>query len=249
MLLMWGGYSVFRSSWEDGADEATWIMFAASTFSSTHKHGDDLEVLLYHKGDLFVEGGNRNYNYSDKMTAWVYSGYAHNVLLVNGEAYPVRVGANGFQSVYPEALETGIIGYDIEGDILSVTGRERRFSNVEQIRTLTYDRSGAEVVILDDLNALEEFEGTLLYHIAEGVNVEEKCDGWSLYRNGSLAAVISVTCDVGVELCTVREKDAAYPYCTWIFEGQEEPSYGTLLMVIIMGKAGRNEIRTRIDLK
>lgn len=70
-----------RSSWEDDSDEATWMLFCASTFSSTHKHGDDLNFLLYHKGDLFVEAGKRDYNYNDPKTAWAYSAYAHNVLM------------------------------------------------------------------------------------------------------------------------------------------------------------------------
>ena len=70
-----GGYAIFRSSWYDGPDAATWMIFQAATFSSAHKHSDDLSFLLYHKGELFVEAGNRTYNYADPMTAYVYSGY------------------------------------------------------------------------------------------------------------------------------------------------------------------------------
>ena len=242
-----GGYAVFRSSWEDAPEEATWMMFVASTFSSTHKHGDDLQVLLYHKGELFVEAGRRDYNYSDEMTTWAYSGYGHNVLLVDGEAYPVKKGENGFQSIYPEALETGITDYDLVGDVLRVTGKQVRFSNVSQTRTLQYDRMNDNVIIEDVLEASEDFEGTLLFHVAEGVEVEEVTAGWNLYRDGELVAVVSVEGKTEFEIETVTG-EGKYPYCTWIFNGNETPSYGALLMINISGEVGDNEIITSIDL-
>ena len=244
-----GGYAVFRSSWKEKADEATWMMLVASTFSSTHKHGDDLEVLLYHKGDLFVEAGRRDYNYTEEMTAWAYSGYAHNVLLVDGEAYPVKVGENGFQSIYSEALETRITDYDIDGDIARVTGQEHRFDGVEQERTLAYDKGNDKVTISDVLEADKDFEGTLLYHVAEGVDVEETSDGWNLYRGEELVAVVSVTGNVDFEVDTVRGENGEYPYQTWIFDGKKEPVYGSLLKINISGKLGNNKIDTSIDLK
>lgn len=242
-----GGYGVFRSSWE--RENATWMMLVASTFSSTHKHGDDLEVLLYHKGDLFVEGGKRNYNYLDEMTAWAYSGYAHNVLLVNEEAYPVKVGKTGFQSIESEALETGITEYNTTSATLSVTGKEYRFDGIEQERTLSYDRPNNIVTITDVLEAERDFKGTLLYHIAEGVEVSENAAGWNLYRDKKLVAVISVEGERKFELRTILAEDEEYPYCTWIFEGEEEPRCGSLLMIDVYGQSGRNKVDMVVEMK
>ena len=244
-----GGYGIFRSSWEDLPEEATWMLFMAATFSSTHKHGDDLSFLLYHKGDLFVEGGKRDYNYLEEETKWTYSSYAHNVLLVNGEGYPVKYGANGFQSIYPEALETHIVDFDLSGNTKSVTGVQKRYENIEQRRTMEYDKENEVVLIKDDLEATESFEGTLLFHVAEGVKVEEAEKGWKLYRNDELVAVVEVESTKDIELKSVVGEEGEYPYCTWIFNGYSEPKYGSLLIVNFNGEAGENLIKTNITLK
>ena len=103
------------------------------------------------------------------------------------------------------------------------------------------------VIIEDVLEASEDFEGTLLFHVAEGVEVEEVTAGWNLYRDGELVAVVSVEGKTEFEIETVTG-EGKYPYCTWIFNGNETPSYGALLMINISGEVGDNEIITSIDL-
>lgn len=243
-----GGYAIFRSSWSDSANEGTWMLFNAATHSSTHKHGDDLEVILYHKGDLFVEAGKRNYNYSDEMTAWSYSGYGHNVLLIDGESYPVKIGANGFQSIYPDALKTGITDYEIGESISSVTGFECRFKDVEQTRELTYNRTDNTVTIDDTLEASKSYDGTLLWHIAEGVDVVETSSGWDFFRDDELIASMTILSDTEFHLETIRGKEGSYPYMTWIFNGEDSPSYGSLLKINFDGNSGKTEITALIQL-
>ncbi len=244
-----GGYAIMRSSWDDSADEATWMMFLASTFSSTHKHGDDLSFLLYHKGDLFVEAGSRNYQYLEDETAWCYSSYAHNTLVVDGEAFPVHIGESGFQSVLPSAYETGITDYDLSGDTKTVTGVQKRYENVEQTRTLAYDKENDIVTVTDQLKAEDDIQATFIYHIAEGVDVEECADGWNLYRNGELVANVIVTSDNETELETITETEGEYPYYTWIFSGNEEPEIGSLLLVNMSCEAGNSEMEMMVVLK
>lgn len=245
-----GGYAVFRSSWDDSAVDATWMCFNAATFSSTHKHGDDLEVLLYHKGDLFVEAGKRNYNYADKETAYAYSGYGHNVLLVDGEAYPVKIGSNGFQSIYPDALKTGITDFALGEDIVSVTGAQYRFEGIEQLRTLAYDKQKSVVEIRDVLTANRTFDGTLLYHIAQGIEVQCVPNGWLLLRDDVPVARISVTSSLSeLELSEFTGgSEGSAPYYTWIFEGEEEPQIGSLLKIDGICPVGETEIITTIEL-
>lgn len=240
-----GGYAIFRSPWEE-EQKGTWMLFNAACHSSVHKHGDDLEVLLYHRGELFVEAGKRNFNYSDQETAWAYSGYGHNVLLVNGEAYPVKVGKNGFQSIYPEALQTKITAWGQEDDFSYVTGYQCRFPGVEQERTLIYDRMSQEVRIEDSIRAKEEFAGTLLWHVAEGVQVKENANGWAFYRRDVFVARAEVTADVPCNLETVGE-NGEYPYVPWIFNGKDDPAYGTLLKVNFEGKAGLSKVVLRVS--
>lgn len=242
-----GGYGIFRSSWDDPAEEATWMMLSAATFSSTHKHGDDLQVLLYHKGDLITEAGRRNYTYLEEKTAWAYSGYAHNVLIVDDEAYPVKVGKNGFQSVYSEAFDTHIVDYSIEDTKSSVTGYEHRFEGIEQTRTLEYDRISNTVTVTDALNADRNYKGTLLWHVAAGVEVQQNKDTYEFYRDAELVATLDVQAvEYTVELI---DGEGEYPYTTWLFDGKEDPVWGKLIKINFRGKQGSTEVQTVFTLK
>ena len=247
-LFTAGGYAVFRSSWKDSAQDATWMLLAAATHSSTHKHSDDLEVLLYHKGELFVEGGKRDYNYSDPVTAWVYSGYAHNVLLVDGEDFPVNVGDNGFRSILEGAKETGIVSGQTSDSFCSATASQQRFPGIVQKRTLSYDKTAQTVRIEDVITADRDFEGTLLWHVAEGVQVTLTEDGAVFSRNGEEIAAARITADVPVtwELVTGEGED---PYHTWIFEGQEEARIGSLLIVKADCGEGTSAVCMELELK
>ncbi len=243
-----GGYAIMRSDWDDSAEDATWIMFLAATHSSVHKHSDDLSFLIYHKGELFVEAGKRDYNYLDERTAWSYSGYAHNVLLVDGECFPVKKGANGFQSIYPEALKTRIIDYDLGNDVKWVTGMQRRFAGISQYRTLLYDKKENCINITDNIIATTDFRGTLLYHIADGIKIEATEKGWKLYRDTMLVADVYVNSNVQYCLDTVSHREGQYPYHTWIFKADGKMDLGGLLMINAECKAGCNSITLEIRL-
>lgn len=132
---------------------------------------------------------------------------------------------------------------------MSVTGKEYRFDGIEQERTLSYDRPNNIVTITDVLEAERDFKGTLLYHIAEGVEVSENAAGWNLYRDKKLVAVISVEGERKFELRTILAEDEEYPYCTWIFEGEEEPRCGSLLMIDVYGQSGRNKVDMVVEMK
>lgn len=234
-----GGYVVMRSGWSDPPEEATYILFMASTHSSTHKHGDDLSFILYHGGDLFVEAGNRDYNYTNEMTAYAYSGFAHNVLIVNNEAYPVKFWTNGAQGIYPEALETHITDYNLESDIKYVEGEQIRFAEVHQQRRITYDKAKNTVKIDDVLiptgggsTDVDNIPASLIYHLAEGVELEQKSDGWILLRDGRKVATVTMKSEeADLSLSAITEEQEFGSYHTWIFEGNTSPQYGSLLKV------------------
>ena len=222
-----GGYAIFRSSWNDKADEATWMLFNAATFSSTHKHGDDLEVLLYHKGDLFVEGGKRDYNYLDEKTAWSYSSFAHNVLVVNDKPFPVKIGSNGFQSIYPEALDTKIVDYDIEDEVKSVCGYQKRYEGIEQYRTLEYDKENNIIRIIDDIKANMIYNGSLLWHIDPEVVVVLEKNDIKFFRNDENIAIAHIESDSAYDIEMIQG-EGEYPYYTYTFANGEQRNGGLL---------------------
>lgn len=247
-----GGYAAFRSDWSDAVGNATWMAFCAATHSSTHKHSDDLQVLLYHKGDLFVEGGwSGTYNYLEKKCAWTYSGYAHNVLLINGEDYPVKIGPTGFRAILREAKETGITQFSIEENMSSVTGYQHRFNGVEQWRTLQYLRHENKFLVEDVLLAEQEFDGTLLWHIAEGVASSicgERQNHVEFRRAGELVAELSVEASADCSLAIIRDEDH-FPYTPWVFGNSTVPALASLLKADFRGTKGKNVVKTQLQLR
>lgn len=241
------GYAIMRSSWADGSEKATYLLFTAATFSSAHKHSDDLSFILYHKGDLFVEGGNRNFNYSEPKTKYTYSSYAHNVLLVNGEGFPVHIGESGFQSITENALDTHIIDYDLSSDDKWVKAVQNRFDNVTQYRTVSYNKLRNTVEINDELDVTEDVKSTLIYHITADVKIMPTNDGWKLYRGKDLVADVEVR-GAHAELQTISGSEGEYPLNTWIFDGKENPQIGSLLIINVDCMTGKNHINLIITL-
>ena len=241
------GYAIFRSSWYDAPGAATWMLFQAATFGSAHKHSDDLSFILYHKGDLFVEAGNRNYNYRDPMTAYVYSGYAHNVLCVDDKDFPVKTGKNGFRSVPAAALKTRITGSVTEGPVVSVTGTQERFPGIVQSRTLSFDKIGRKVAIKDDIEADREFKASLLFHLAPGITIKAEGEEMLLWRGTAKVAALRFAGDLPMKSRIVTGEGEP-PYRTWIFGGLPKPRCGPLVVLDACCHAGSNVVTTAIRL-
>lgn len=242
-----GGYGIMRSSWEDSAETGTWMMLAAATHSGVHKHNDDLNVLLYHKGDLFVEAGSRNYDYQNPFTNYTYQSYAHNVMLVDEN--PFRMGEN-LPSIDEVAKETGIVEAELEGDVHWIKGIQKRYKGVEQVRTLTYDRLQQTVVIKDEVQTFKnETSLRFLYHLAEGIEVEEIENGWILSRQGEPVATVTVRGTGSLTLSSVYGAgDGTSPYQGLIFNGNEDPTEGYVLMIEMNAPKGESELLVDIEL-
>ena len=66
-------------------------------------------------------------------------------------------------------------------------------------------------------------------------------------QGGSLIASVEVTGNTAFELETISG-EGEWPYCTWIFDGQSNPAFGTLLKINFEGTIGTQEILTKIYL-
>lgn len=249
------GYAVMRSSWEDEPEQATYLLFTAATYSSTHKHSDDLNFLLYHDGPLFVEAGKRDYDYTNPETAYAYSNYGHNVMLVNGEGFPIYYAESGAQRIssqeMPTAQATGITGYDMAADVAWVEGKQYRYHNATQTRSISYDKTvenaDAQVMVKDTVEATEQLSAEFLYHIAPGVQVEETSTGWNLWRDGVLAAEVECFSDAYVEHRTITGIGEGN-YSTAIYNGNEQAQYGAVLVLKVDCKKGTTESGIKITL-
>ena len=150
------------------------------------------------------------------------------MLLIDGESFPVKIGANGFQSIYPDALKTCILDSDISGDPLWVKGQCERFPGVLWQRTLAYSREEKQVIVTDDLISDDCHEATLVFHLAEGVTAHPLQDGWLLTRDGAKLAQVTVSGPENLHLNTYTG-EGSEPFYTWIFNGKTDPIYGTVL--------------------
>ena len=242
-----GGYAIFRSSGHDAPDKATWIMFLAATFGSAHKHSDDLSFLLYHKGDLFVEAGNRDYNYTDPMTAYAYSGYAHNVLCVDDKDFPVKVNKNGSQVVPKDARYTMIVNSVVDGPVASVTGIQVRFPGIHQERTLLYEKSIHTVTVMDRFLANRSFKASLLFHVAPDIVVRIEKKKILFMRNETAVATMKFNGSVEI-VPRIVTGPGKPPYHTWIFGGRKDPQCGSLVIVDANCTVGENIIVSNIEL-
>ena len=242
-----GGYGIFRSNWE--REDATWGMLVGATHSDAHKHSDDLEVLLYHKGDVFVEGGHCGYyNYKEEKCSWSYSGFAHNVLIVNDRSYPVNKTKSGIQRIPVEAFDTRIAKWDIGEKIFSVTGYEHRFADIEHWREVVFDRILLEVFIKDMMVAEKDYDGKLLWHIAADINVTQCGNSVLLRREDDDIAEISVESSVGCSVSCLQNSKENFPYVSWdVQSGNYEKRQ--LMIIHFDGQKGTTIVTMKVNLK
>lgn len=244
-----GGYAIMRSSWEDSAEEGTYLLLTAATHSFAHKHQDDLNFILYHKGQLFTEAGKRNYNYDNPMTYYAYSSFGHNVLFVNKQGW--LMSETNHPVLDDAAYETKLIDWGEEEGVMWATGKSVRWPTVTQERTIRYDHSANEAEIIDVLTATEKENIRLIYHIAEGVEIEPTETGWLLSRDGEAVAEVHVNATGEETLKTLQGEESDGDFKTWLFDTDnlDKPIYGSLLMVDMVCTQGENRVSLEISLK
>ena len=246
-----GGYAVFRSSWADAPEGMTWMLFLAASHSHVHKHGDDLSFILYHRGDLFVEAGKRNYDYANPLTSYAYSGYAHNVMCVDGQDFPVQIARNGFRKVLPSAFHTRITDYSLAEGRSYVTGIQKRYPGILQERTLTYDRDHSRVIIVDRIQAKRQFKATFLFHTAPEIQHVRKAPlEIGLVRQGKgQVAVLTFEGNVSNLFLYSNSSEGVAPYRTWIFNSNPRPALGGLIGVDVDCPVGETLLTSTILLR
>lgn len=244
-----GGYAIMRSDWEDLPEDATYMILTAATHSTAHKHQDDLNFVLYHKGPLITEGGKRNYNYNEPGTVYAYSSYAHNVLFVNNEGW--KMSATNHPVLEKAAYNTRLIDYGQSDEAMWVTGRSERWETVTQERTLHYNHSTGTVWVQDVLTAAQPENIRLIYHIADGVDIRETENGWVLRRNGQMLAEVTVEASQDIKLTTLKGSETDGEFKTWLFDADhiESPREGGLLIVDMRAAQGENTVSLKLDLK
>ncbi|VEI50383.1 heparinase II/III family protein [Kocuria rosea] len=158
------GYAFHRSSW--GNPEADYLMFKAAYRSNYHHHADDLSLLFYTSGQLVLtEAGPYGYDYTDPLTRYAFSQYAHNTVVVDGRSQP-RVDPE------PAGVSLRDLGAS-DGILLGVEACNSRTPGTVHSRRVTVaeDEASTSVQVHDRVEH-EDGDGhsyEVLWHLGHGV--------------------------------------------------------------------------------
>jgi hypothetical protein len=86
MVFKKGGYAVFRDQWREDKDfdQTIYLALKSGFLSSSHRHQDDLSILLYGYGeDWLIDSGLYRYQENDPRRLFVRSAPAHNLATVD----------------------------------------------------------------------------------------------------------------------------------------------------------------------
>ena len=93
-------------------------------------------------------------------------------------------------------------------------------------------------------------KGTLIYHIAPEIRIQNVSKGWKLFNGKEERATVTLLSDnTTLQLSDFTEETQASPYRTWIFEGEMESKGGSILKVDFSLNQEVTTIKVEIDLK
>lgn len=175
-----GGYAVHRSSWE--VQDADWLVFKSGYRSNYHHHADDLSLLVYTHGHLVLgEAGPFGYDYSDPLTKYAFSQFAHNVITVDGVSQP-RADRE------PGGIEFTDHGSEPTGELLvqGVNRRSDHFCHIRDISTAQLEDAQAPrtAVHVDDQVTTDdghEHDYVLRWHLGAGTRPVLRGNGLELF--------------------------------------------------------------------
>lgn len=156
------GYFISQNTFKkEHLQEATWVMFKAGYVSSTHKHADDLSILLSSKGhEIFIDPGMYNYMNGDSYRDYLISPRAHNTVNVDGQTYSTTV---------ENSSKTGLLHHTRENGYAYVLGFNNMYPGVEIDRHF-YSINDA-IVLHDDIRSDAQHTYSQLFTLSEDMQV------------------------------------------------------------------------------
>ncbi|KQU68204.1 heparinase II/III family protein [Phycicoccus sp. Root101] len=219
LVLPRSGYAVYRSAWGD--PDATYVFFQAAYNNGYHKHADENSFVLSSKGvDLISEAGPYGYNYTDPLTRYGYSQFAHNTLVVNGVSIP-RAG--------DDQHEVSMVAESVRPDGFRVTGRNGRLVDTVHERTLSVEEveGNPRIDVLDTITREADGDAAyeLLWNIGPGVDVVAHGHGFELHHRGTKLLDATIRAEVPLSI-SVRRGQKRPTHLGWRFPrfGEAEPA-------------------------
>ena len=218
------GYAIFRDDWKK-KKQTTYVLFTSAYNADYHKHSDDLNLYIYKDGEIITEAGPNGYNYKDPFTKYAYSSFAHNTLVVDGKGLPRTDGK--YDHVYMSEFR-------ISEDESEASGVNRRFSGIEHIRNVKYNKKDQVVTACDRMHSEKKHEYKLLWHVASDINVHLRDRFVELFRNDKKVMEIELVTDAPINVRTVRGQQKP-SLLGWQFPKMEENKPLTTIEVDLSG--------------
>lgn len=206
LVLSEAGYAIHRTAW--GSSDSTFVLFKAGYKSNYHHHADDLSLIFYTAGRLILaEAGPFGYDYSDPLTKYAFSQYAHNTVIVDGRSQS-RVDSRP-SGVFLENLEA-----DNESvlNVLGVNARDPGAVHKRSLKIMEYT-GHTELHVSDYVEHLDDraHEYEVLWHLGSGVRPVMHQDYVELFLGDHKVVEMSWNCDDQVVARLVRPTEGASP--------------------------------------
>lgn len=157
------GYVFFRNKWDMNGDNNIYVSFKAGYKLKNHKHGDDLSITMYAKGqDVFVDSGTYTYEAGEYRRHFM-SAMAHNTIIVDDKTYPFIQGN-------PE--DTRILDSGEHDKYYYVIAINNMYLNTSIIRTILFIKNG-DMIIIDNITSNKDHKYSQIFNLSPGL----ECNG------------------------------------------------------------------------
>ncbi|MBN1506422.1 MAG: heparinase II/III family protein [Sedimentisphaerales bacterium] len=151
------GYAVMNGDW--------WVFLAASNNSSTHKHCDDLSLIIHDgAGMVLSDAGFLNYEPLDPRRDFTRSWLAHNTM------------TSATEGLLDRSEQCGIHAFGDGDGCYFLRGRSFRKNGAVHQRSVLYDQKARIVLIIDRCEAPEEMEWWRVFQLDPRISIHDETE-------------------------------------------------------------------------
>lgn len=204
------GYALHRSQWDDAKSD--WLLFKAGYHSNYHHHADDLSLLVHSGGSMVLgESGPYGYDYSNPLTTYAFSQFAHNVITVDGLSQPRSQPTPGGIDFIDHAQDSSNV-FDVEG----VNRRSKNWSHHRRVTVRpeqSHDAPGTRISVHDVVLSLDEgvHNYALRWHVGPEVKPLLRGNALELFKGHTKVLEITWRAPQPITARLIRSQDAEKP--------------------------------------
>lgn len=169
---------------------------------AAHGHSDILSFLLTINGNpFFIDSGTYSYHTGKKWRNYFVSSKAHNTVTIDD----ANQAFHASDTMWLNHYKPKIISYGISEDIENVIGTFNEFSNIQHIRSFTFDKNSDEITILDKILIKDnkKHKVFLPFHLHPKVNIMRE-DEFSYTLSNNQGVKVGLNLDKKINWDTIN---------------------------------------------